>query len=101
MICLWYLHLLLRTIISCFPYLFIYRAPCAFSGLIALLHLVFCISNANIYIDDCLVSGSVMALFIGELNLYKNSGKASPEFCIILVNEVDFSPRFLNQISSS
>ena len=38
------------------------------------------------------VSGSVMALFTAKLNLFKNSVKASPELCIILVNEVDFSP---------
>ena len=38
---------------------------------------------------------SLMALFTAKLNFCKNSVTASPEPCIILVNEVGPPPRFL------
>ena len=56
------------------------------------MHLVFAFLNANISINDCLVSGSNMSLFTAEPNLCKNSVKASPDPCIILVNTVDSPP---------
>ena len=77
-------------------------AHCAFNDLIAVLHLVFALSNVNIFfINKYLVSGSDMALFTAEPNLCKNSVKAFAEPCIILVNEVDFFSQILSHFTSS
>lgn len=69
------------------------RSSCTFNDLIALLHPLFAFINVKISIKGCLVSGYTMALITAELNYYRT--------CVTLVNEVDFSPKLLNHISSS
>lgn len=60
-------------------------APCAFNGLITLLHSVFVFSNANISINDHVVSVFNMDLCTDKPNILINSVKTSIELCIILV----------------
>lgn len=65
--------ILLRTNTNYLSYPFVYQVPHAFNGLITLLHLVFVFSKANISINDCLVTGSYMALLTANTISVRNS----------------------------
>ena len=82
--------MLLRSNTSHFSYPFVYWDFHVFNGMMILLQLVVAISKAKISTNDCLVSGSDMALFTDNPNLCKKFIKASVKPCIILVNEVIF-----------
>lgn len=60
--------------------------------------LVFVFSMANICINDCLVSGSDVALFTTEPNLCKKLVNASVGPCITSINEVEFIPWLLSLV---